>query len=137
MPATITSIYRDVQCAGPASPQASPFRTIPAPRRHQCPVLVFMVLVAVAGERRPSLPISCGFVLYALTAADLTVLAALVFVLARNIIKLLVERRRGLPFARFRASWCAAVRMTLVSHPGVDRRRRSMRASTAGSPRDG
>ncbi len=42
-------------------------------------------------------------VLYALSAADLTMLVALVFVLARNIVKLLVERRRGLPFARFRA----------------------------------
>src|SRR6516225_911369 len=43
------------------------------------------------------------FVLYALSAADLTMLAALVFVLARNIVKLIVERRRALPFARFRA----------------------------------
>src|SRR5204862_4758780 len=43
------------------------------------------------------------FVLYALTAADLTMLAALLFVLARNIIKLVVERRKALPFARFRA----------------------------------
>ena len=43
------------------------------------------------------------FVLYALTAADLTMLVALVFVLARNIVKLVVERRKALPFARFRA----------------------------------
>ena len=43
------------------------------------------------------------FVLYALSATNLTFLVALVFVLARNIIKLLVERRRGLPFSRFRA----------------------------------
>ena len=35
------------------------------------------------------------FVLYALSAADLTMLVALVFVLARNIVKLVVERRRG------------------------------------------
>jgi two-component system nitrogen regulation sensor histidine kinase NtrY len=42
-------------------------------------------------------------VLYALSAADLTMLVALVFVLARNIVKLVVERRRGLPFSRFRA----------------------------------
>src|SRR3954466_10728108 len=42
-------------------------------------------------------------VLYALSVADLTMLAALLFVLARNIIKLIVERRRALPFARFRA----------------------------------
>ena len=48
-------------------------------------------------------------VLYALSAADLTMLVALVFVLARNIIKLLVERRRGLPFARFRAKLVLAL----------------------------
>jgi two-component system nitrogen regulation sensor histidine kinase NtrY len=47
------------------------------------------------------------FVLYALSAADLTMLLALVFVLARNIVKLVVERRRGLPFARFRAKLVA------------------------------
>jgi two-component system nitrogen regulation sensor histidine kinase NtrY len=43
------------------------------------------------------------FVLYALSATNLTMLAALVFVLARNIVKLIVERRRALPFSRFRA----------------------------------
>lgn len=43
------------------------------------------------------------FVLYALSAADLAMILALVFVLARNIVKLMVERRRGLPFARFRS----------------------------------
>ena len=42
------------------------------------------------------------FVLYALSATNLTILVALVFVLARNIVKLVVERRRGLPFAKFR-----------------------------------
>jgi len=41
-------------------------------------------------------------VLYALSVADLTLLVALGFVLARYIVKLLVERRRALPFARFR-----------------------------------
>src|SRR4051794_1326350 len=55
------------------------------------------------------------FVLYALSAADLTMLAALVFVLARNIVKLVVERRRALPFARFRAKLVALLLvMTLV-----------------------
>jgi two-component system nitrogen regulation sensor histidine kinase NtrY len=43
------------------------------------------------------------FVLYALSVADLTILVALGFVLARYVIKLLVERRRAVPFARFRA----------------------------------
>jgi two-component system nitrogen regulation sensor histidine kinase NtrY len=47
--------------------------------------------------------------LYALSAADLTMVVALVFVLARNIIKLVVERRRGLPFSRFRAKLVLAM----------------------------
>jgi two-component system nitrogen regulation sensor histidine kinase NtrY len=54
-------------------------------------------------------------VLYALSVADLTILAALVFVLVRNIIKLVVERRRALPFARFRAKLVAVLLgMTLI-----------------------
>jgi two-component system, NtrC family, nitrogen regulation sensor histidine kinase NtrY len=48
-------------------------------------------------------------VLYALSAADLTMVVVLVFVLARNIVKLLVERRRGLPFSRFRAKLVLAL----------------------------
>ena len=47
--------------------------------------------------------------LYALSAADLTMLIALGFVLARNVIKLVVERRRGLPFSRFRAKLVGAL----------------------------
>jgi two-component system, NtrC family, nitrogen regulation sensor histidine kinase NtrY len=43
------------------------------------------------------------FVLSALWATNLTILVALAFVLTRNILKLVVERRRALPFARFRA----------------------------------
>ena len=43
------------------------------------------------------------FVLYALSAADLAIILALVLVLARNILKMVVERRRGLPFAKFRS----------------------------------
>ena len=55
------------------------------------------------------------FVLYALSATNLTMLVALVFVLARNIIKLVVERRRALPFARFRAKLVAVLLgMTLI-----------------------
>ena len=42
-------------------------------------------------------------VLYALSATNLTILVALVFVLGRNIVKLFVEKRRALPFAHFRA----------------------------------
>jgi two-component system nitrogen regulation sensor histidine kinase NtrY len=44
-----------------------------------------------------------GLVLYSLSVVDLTMLVGLVFVLARSVIKMLVERKRALPFARFRA----------------------------------
>ncbi|MBI2189331.1 MAG: HAMP domain-containing protein [Acidobacteria bacterium] len=54
-------------------------------------------------------------VLYALSATNLTILVALGFVLARNIVKLLVEKRRALPFAHFRAKLVAVLLgMTLV-----------------------
>src|SRR5947207_191175 len=49
------------------------------------------------------------FVLYALWAADLTMLLGLTFVLARNVIKLIIERRKALPFARFRAKLVAVL----------------------------
>src|SRR5438874_13382136 len=48
-------------------------------------------------------------VLYTLSIADVTMLLALAFVLARNVVKLLVERRRGLPFSRFRLKLVAAL----------------------------
>ena len=55
------------------------------------------------------------FVLYALSATNLTMLVALVFVLARNFVKLVVERRRALPFARFRAKLVVGLlAMTLI-----------------------
>ena len=47
--------------------------------------------------------------LYALSAAVLTMVVVLVFVLARNIVKLVVERRRGLPFSKFRAKLVLAM----------------------------
>ena len=54
-------------------------------------------------------------VLGALSLVDLTMLLALVFVLARNVVKLLVERRRALPFAQFRAKLVAVLLgMTLI-----------------------
>ena len=58
------------------------------------------------------------FVLYALSATNLTILVALAFMLARNIVKLVVERRRGLPFARFRAK-LVAVLLTMALVPAV------------------
>src|SRR3954452_22811514 len=81
--------------------------------------LLLVVLVALLtitnGTSQFSPDFLSEFVLYALSAADLTMLAALVFVLARNIVKLIVERRKALPFARFRAKLVALLLgMTLV-----------------------
>ena len=47
--------------------------------------------------------------LIALSATNITMLLALVFVLARNVIKSLIEGRRGLPFGRFRAKLVLAM----------------------------
>lgn len=48
-----------------------------------------------------------GFVLYALSATNFMMLLALGFFLVRNVVKLVVERRRAVPFARFRAKLVA------------------------------
>ncbi len=79
------------------------------------------------------------FVLYALSATNFTMLVALVFVLARNVIKLVVERRRALPFARFRAKLVALLLgMTLIPAVlvlAVGSAGRAAPAWTAGSTR--
>ena len=111
MPATVTPL--------------TPRRVVPAvtPPRTRRPfrdntrlILVSVVVLAAAlvgilalANRTPSFSpdFLTEFVLYALSAADVTMLIALVFVLARNIVKAVVERRRGLPFARFRAKLIA------------------------------
>jgi two-component system nitrogen regulation sensor histidine kinase NtrY len=73
-------------------------------------------LLALAGRSASLAPdFLTEVVLYALSATNLTILVALVFVLARNIVKLVVERRRGLPFARFRAKLVGVLLgMTLI-----------------------
>ena len=79
-------------------------------------VAVLAALLAIASRSSSLAPdFLTEFVLYALSATNLTMLVALGFVLARNIIKLIVERRRALPFARFRAKLVAALLgMTIV-----------------------
>src|SRR5881628_3354466 len=106
MAATVTSITprrSPTTTARTPDPPRRPFRD--NPRLILAGIAVLLVaLVAIAnGTSRFSPDFLSEFVLYALSAADLTMLAALVFVLARNIVKLIVERRRALPFARFRA----------------------------------
>ncbi|HSG00291.1 MAG TPA: ATP-binding protein [Vicinamibacterales bacterium] len=62
-----------------------------------------------------ALPILADVLLYPLLAVDLALLAALGFVLARNLLKLWVEQRQAAPFARFRAKLVAALlAMTIV-----------------------
>ncbi len=106
-------------------PAPSPQRPVAAPPRRSSPpqgrkpfrdntrlilLGILVLLAALAGlltlasrSARLAPDFLTEFVLYALSATNLTILVALVFVLARNIVKLVVERRRGLPFARFRA----------------------------------
>src|SRR6185436_19330498 len=54
-------------------------------------------------------------VLYALLSLNLALIIALVFVLARNLVKLWVEQRQAAPFSRFRAKLVGALlAMTIV-----------------------
>src|SRR5262245_22530160 len=107
MPASVTTIAGERSGAAVPQPRARrPFRD--NPRLILAGILILVgVLVALLtiarGSARFSPDFLSEFVLYALSAADLTMLVALVFMLARNIVKLIVERRRALPFARFRA----------------------------------
>ncbi|MEQ1868895.1 MAG: ATP-binding protein [Vicinamibacterales bacterium] len=76
-----------------------------------------LIAILTVANRSPrfSPDFTSEFVLYGLTAADLTMLVALVFVLARNIVKVVVERRLGRPFAKFRGKLVALLLgMTLV-----------------------
>src|SRR5207245_8361399 len=62
-------------------------------------IVVLIALLAIAsGTSRFSPDFLSEFVLYGLSAADLTMLAALVFVLARNVVNLIVARRPALAF---------------------------------------
>jgi two-component system nitrogen regulation sensor histidine kinase NtrY len=109
MPATVSSItpqrVRPGERPSPPPPRR-PFRDNPRLILAGIGVLlgVLAALLALAnGSSRFSPDFLSEVVLYALLAGDLTMLVALGFVLARNIVKLVVERRRALPFARFRA----------------------------------
>jgi two-component system nitrogen regulation sensor histidine kinase NtrY len=91
---------------GPPPPARRPFRDNPVLILGAI-VLLVAALLAMIGLADRTVQLSPDFlsevVLYALTAVDVTMLAALLVLLGRNIVKLLVERRRGLPFARFRS----------------------------------
>jgi len=95
-----------------AVPERRPFRD--NPRLILAGILLLLVSLAVIvrlSDRTTRLNPNflSEAVLYTLSVADVTMLVALGFVLARNVIKLAVERRRGLPFARFRLKLVAAL----------------------------
>ena len=95
----------------PAPPERRPFRD--NPRLILAGILLLLLsLAAIIRVSDRTTRLNPGFlseaVLYTLSIADVTMLLALGFVLARNVIKLVVERRRGLPFARFRLKLVAA-----------------------------
>lgn len=80
-------------------------------------LLIGLALVIVLGRNTTEFApdFLTEVVLSALLVADLTILLVFAFVLARNIIKVVVERRRALPFARFRAKLVATMLgLTLV-----------------------
>ena len=79
-------------------------------------IAVLAALLALATRSSAFAPdVLAEVVLYALSATNLTILLALLFVLARNIIKLVVEQRRAIPFARFRTRLVIALLgMTLI-----------------------
>jgi two-component system, NtrC family, nitrogen regulation sensor histidine kinase NtrY len=114
----LTSIASDAENGSPPKAARRPFRDNPRLILAGIGVLVVLLVAIVSvANRTPGLSPDylAEFVLYALIAADLTMVVALVFVLARNIVKLIVERRRGRPFARFRAKLVALlIGMTLV-----------------------
>src|SRR5689334_18719320 len=101
MPVTVPSIAPAPDGAPPARETRRPFRDNPRLILTGIAVLV-AVLIGILALVNRSTGLTpdylAEFVLYALIAADLTMVVALVFVLARNIVKLVVERRRGGPF---------------------------------------
>src|SRR5438876_4740552 len=114
----VRSITPNRAVSPPRTPARRPFRDNPRLILAGIAVLVtVLIAIYVIANRTPRLApdFLSEVVLYALSAADVTMLTALVFVLARNIIKLVVERRKALPFARFRAKLVAVLlSMTIV-----------------------
>ncbi len=108
MPATrLSGVTRPAAPPAPPAPAARrPFRD--NPRLILAGIVILLAALAgllVVEDRTSRLApdFLAEVVLYALSATNLTMLLALVFLLARNVIKSIVEGRRGLPFARFRA----------------------------------
>ena len=104
----MATTLRDVQQATLSAPQRSgrpaaarrPFRD--NPRLILLGIVILLaalVAMVTLADRAPDLNPNflTEILLYALSIADLTMLLALGFVLARNVVKLVVVPRRGLP----------------------------------------
>jgi two-component system nitrogen regulation sensor histidine kinase NtrY len=106
----------------PAPPPAPPPRRRALDNPRVLAAIILLLVSILAGVTwvpgrigRMNQDLVSEVVVYALAAVNLTMLAAFVFVLARNVIKVWVERRRGAPFARFRAKLVTAlIAMTIV-----------------------
>ena len=116
-PGSPTSLRLSPTAEG-AARRRRPFRDNPL----QVLLVIFALVAALAGmmtllyrSSRLAPDFLSEFVLYSLSIVDLTMLVGLVFVLARSVIKMLVERKRGLPFARYRAKLVLALLgMTII-----------------------
>ncbi len=102
----------------PARPPRRPFRDNP-PLILAGIVLLLAMLGGIVWLADRTSTLSPDFltevVLIALSATNVTMLVALAFVLARNVIKSMMESRRGLPFGRFRAKLVLALlSMTVI-----------------------
>jgi two-component system nitrogen regulation sensor histidine kinase NtrY len=107
--------------AEPAPTREPRRRALDSPR-----VLIVVALVLIAllaglfwlSDQTTEIPaavLTGGVLLYALIAVDISLVAALLFVLARNLVKLWVERRQPAPFARFRTKLVLSLlAMTIV-----------------------
>src|SRR6476620_10743559 len=98
--------------APPAAPERRPFRD--NPRLILAGIIALLVsLAAIIRLSDRTTQLNPDFlsevVLYALSIVDVTMLLGRVFVLARNVVQLVVERRLGLPFSRFRLKLVAAL----------------------------
>jgi two-component system nitrogen regulation sensor histidine kinase NtrY len=109
----------------------TPGSTPPAPRRSALDrpgVLAVAVLGLVAGlvglvriaNRTTDIsPLLSDVVTYTLFSVDFSILAALCFVLARNLWKLWIEQRQAVPFARFRAKLVGALLLLTIIPAGL------------------
>jgi two-component system nitrogen regulation sensor histidine kinase NtrY len=83
-------------------------------------VALLVVLFFAAGRASQIDPgVFSEAVSYALGGVDMAMLAALLFVLARNVAKLWVEGRRAVPFTRFRAKLVAALLAMAIVPAGL------------------